>query len=68
LVFIRMTGEVKVLDREAGYLKIEDKSGAGYMIKADADQLAGISPGDIVDVEIEWARGKASTIRCMGKA
>ncbi len=63
MVFIRMTGEVKAMDIKVGYLKIKDKSGADYMIKAEANQLAGILLGDIVEVEIEWAKGKASSIK-----
>ncbi len=68
MVFIRMIGEVKAIDNEIGCLKIEDKDGGIYMIKAEANQLSGISLGDKVDIEVEWARGKASSIKRIGKA
>jgi hypothetical protein len=67
MVFIRMIGEVKDIDNKIGYLKIEDKDGAGYIIRAETNQLSGISLGDRVDVEVEWARGKASSIKRIGK-
>lgn len=68
MVFIRMIGEVKEIDDKFGFLNIKDERGAYYTIKVEASQLAGISLGDRVDVEIEWARGKASSIKSIGKS
>lgn len=65
MVLIRMTGEVKAIDMVHGHLSIKDERGAEYMIIAEANQLNGISRGDKVEVEIEWARGKATSVRCI---
>jgi len=67
LVFIRVAGEVKAIDDKYGFLSIKDERGAYYTIKVEANQLAGILLGDRVEVEIEWARGKASSIKCLDK-
>lgn len=65
MVFIRMTGEVKAIDVGHGYLSIKDERDADYMIIAKVNQLDGISVGDRVEVEVEWGRGKASSIKCI---
>jgi hypothetical protein len=68
LVFIRITGEVKAIDDKFGFMNIEDERGAYYTIKVEANQVAGILLGDRVEVEVEWARGKASSIKSIGKS
>ncbi len=68
MVFIRMTGELKTIDNKFGFINIEDERGVHYMIKVEANQIAGILLGDRVEVEIEWARGKASSIKSIGKS
>ena len=65
MVFIRMTGEVKSIDIAHRHLSIKDERGADYMIIAEANQLNGISVGDEVEVEIEWGRGKATSVKCI---
>lgn len=65
MVLIRMTGEVKTIDVKHGHLSIKDEMGADYMIMAEANQLDGISLGDRVEVEVEWARGKATSVKCI---
>jgi hypothetical protein len=65
MVFIRMTGEVNAIDIVHGHLNIKDERGADYMIIAEANQLTGIAFGDKVEVEVEWARGKASSVKCI---
>lgn len=68
MILIRITGEVKAIDDKLGFLNIKDERGAHYTIKVEANQLAGITLGDRVEVEVEWARGKVSSIRCIGKS
>lgn len=65
MVLIRMTGEVKTIDIEHRHLSIKDEKGADYMIIAEANQLVGIALGDKVEVEVEWARGKATSVKCI---
>ncbi len=67
MVLIRVLGEVKAIDDKYGFLNIKDERGAYYTIKVEANQITGISLGDRVEIEIEWARGKASSIKCLDK-
>jgi hypothetical protein len=67
MVLIRMTGEVNAIGIEHRHLSIKDERGAEYIIMAEADQLDGIALGDKVEVEVEWARGKATSVKCMGR-